>query len=343
MGDSVRAAVDASRREDTARNHTATHLLHAALRSVLGTHVRQAGSLVAPDRLRFDFTHVAPVTADELKRIQSMVNEAILQNLPASNRETTYREAVAEGALAFFGEQYGDRVRVLRVGASGGDVKPFSFEVCGGTHVDRSGDIGYFRITGESGTGTGVRRIEAVTGRGAEEWVDHRLGWLETVAGRLHAAPAEVPQRVDALLEEVERSRKEAVVVQRDDSRRQADDLLDQMRQVDGVSVLAAQASVASVEALREMGDRLRDKMGSGIVVLGGIFDDRPTLVAMVTKDLVSKGYKAGEIAQVAAKLMGGGGGGRPEVAQAGGRESERLPDALEAAVELVRGKGASS
>ena len=326
VGDSVRAMVDAPRREDVARNHTGTHLLHAALRKVLGTHVRQAGSLVAPDRLRFDFTHVAPVTPDELRQIQGMINEAVLQNLSVTKRETTFREAVAQGALAFFGEQYGDRVRVLEVapsrsGEGNGDVQPFSFEVCGGTHVDHSGDIGYFRITGETGIGTGMRRIEAVTGRGAEDWVDQRLGWLEAVAGRLHAAPAEVPQRVDALLEEVERSRKEAAATQRDASRRQADELLDEVRQVDGVSVLAAQASVPTVEALREMGDRLRDKMGSGIVVLGGVFDDRPTLVAMVTKDLVSRGYRAGEIVQAAAKLMGGGGGGRPEVAQAGGRE----------------------
>ena len=345
VGDSVRAMVDAPRREDVARNHTGTHLLHAALRKVLGTHVRQAGSLVAPDRLRFDFTHVAPVTPDELRQIQGMINEAVLQNLSVTKRETTFREAVAQGALAFFGEQYGDRVRVLEVapsrsGEGNGDVQPFSFEVCGGTHVDHSGDIGYFRITGETGIGTGMRRIEAVTGRGAEDWVDQRLGWLEAVAGRLHAAPAEVPQRVDALLEEVERSRKEAAATQRDASRRQADELLDEVRQVDGVSVLAAQASVPTVEALREMGDRLRDKMGSGIVVLGGVFDDRPTLVAMVTKDLVSRGYRAGEIVQAAAKLMGGGGGGRPEVAQAGGREPQRLAAALEAAVELVREKG---
>ena len=345
VGDSVRAMVDSPRREDVARNHTGTHLLHAALRKVLGTHVRQAGSLVAPDRLRFDFTHVAPVTPDELRQIQGMINEAVLQNLSVTKRETTFREAVAQGALAFFGEQYGDRVRVLEVapsrsGEGNGDVQPFSFEVCGGTHVDHSGDIGYFRITGETGIGTGVRRIEAVTGRGAEDWVDQRLGWLEAVAGRLHAAPPEVPQRVDALLEEVERSRKEAAATQRDASRRQADELLDEVRQVDGVSVLAAQASVPTVEALREMGDRLRDKMGSGIVVLGGVFDDRPTLVAMVTKDLVSRGYRAGEIVQAAAKLMGGGGGGRPEVAQAGGREPQRLAAALEAAVELVREKG---
>jgi alanyl-tRNA synthetase len=333
VGDMVRAQVDAPRRADVIRNHTATHLLHQALREVLGTHVRQAGSLVAQTHLRFDFAHLGPVTPDELDAIQKLVNDVIRQNLPAQKRETTYGDAIAGGALAFFGDRYPDRVRVLEIGE-------FSYEVCGGTHVDRSGDIGAFRITGESGIGTGLRRIEAVTGRGADQWLDQRMEWLDGLARLLHTTPAEASQRVESLVEEVERSRRTDAASQRDDSRRQAEALLEQVQVVDGVSVVAAQVSVPGMETLREMGDRLRDRMGSGIVVLGSVFNDRPAIVAMVTPDLVSRGYKAGEIVKAAAQRMGGGGGGKPEVAQAGGKEPDRLPAALEAAMEAVRRQG---
>ncbi len=330
VGDAVRAEVDGVRRADVMRNHTATHLLHAALREALGTHVRQAGSLVAPDYLRFDFTHVGSVTPEELDGIQDKVNDVIRRNVPAEKRETTYRDAIAGGALAFFGDRYPDRVRVLEVGE-------FSYEVCGGTHVDRSGDIGTFRITGESGIGTGLRRIEAVTGRGADAWVSQRLSWLEDLSRQLRAAPSEAPQRIAALVEEVERARRAAATSQRDASLQQAEGLLGQAQTVDGVSVVAAQVSAPDVESLREMGDWLRDKLGSGIVVLGGVFDDRPSLVAMVTPDLVAKGYKAGDIVKAAAQRMGGGGGGRADVAQAGGRDPGQLQVALDTAVESIR------
>ena len=330
VGDAVRAEVDAPRRADVMRNHTATHLLHAALREVLDTHVRQAGSLVAPDYLRFDFTHAGSVTPEELDGIQDKVNDVIRRNVPAEKRETTYRDAIAGGALAFFGDRYPDRVRVLEVGE-------FSYEVCGGTHVDRSGDIGTFRITGESGIGTGLRRIEAVTGRGADAWVSQRLSWLEDLSRQLHAAPAEAPQRIAALVEEVERARRTAATSQRVASLQQAEGLLGQAQTVDGVSVVAAQVSASGVESLREMGDWLRDKLGSGIVVLGGVFDDRPSLVAMVTPDLVAQGYKAGDIVKAAAQRMGGGGGGRADVAQAGGRDPGQLQAALDTAVESIR------
>ena len=332
VGDHVRAEVDAQRRADVMRNHSATHLLHQALRQVLGTHVRQAGSLVAPDYLRFDFTHVGPVTLEELDTIQRLVNDVIRQNLAAQKRETTYREAIAEGALAFFGDRYPDRVRVLEIGK-------FSYEVCGGIHVERSGDIGVFRITGESGIGSGLRRVEAVTGRGADAWVDDQVRWLEEVSKRLQVPPAEAPQRLAALIDEMEQAHRVATASQRDTSLRQAESLLGEVRQLDGVSMVAAQVPAPSVESLREMGDWLKDKMGTGIVVLGGVFDDRPSVVVMVTPDLVAKGYKAGDIAKAAAQQMGGGGGGRAELAQAGGREASQLPAALEAAVESVREK----
>ena len=333
VGDGVHAAVDVERRHDIARNHTATHMLHAALHQVLGAHVRQAGSLVTPDRLRFDFTHVAAMTPEELRQVQHMVNKAARENLAVSKRETTYRDAVKEGALAFFGEQYGDRVRVVTVGQE----SPFSFEVCGGTHVDRSGDLGYIHVVGESGIGTGMRRIEAVTGRGAEEFVAQRLSLLDEAAGKLHTAPAELPQRVDALLEEVELSRKAAAGTQRESSRRQAEELLAKVEELNGIQVLAAQAEASSVEALREMGDWLRDKLGSGIVVLGAVVNDKPNLVVMVTQDLVAKTYHAGETVKAAASVLGGGGGGRPDVAQAGGREAGKLDEALRVAVDFIK------
>jgi alanyl-tRNA synthetase len=336
VGDNVHAAVDVERRHDIARNHTATHMLHAALRQVLGAHVRQAGSLVTPDRLRFDFTHVAGVTPEELYHVQRMVNEAVRENLSVGKRETTYRDAVKEGALAFFGEQYGDRVRVVMVGQE----TSFSFEVCGGTHVDRSGDLGYVHVLSESGIGTGMRRIEAVTGRGADDFVSQRLTLLDGVASQVHAAPGELSQRLDALLEEVEQSRKEAASTQRENSHRQAENLLAKVQEVNGIKMLVTEAEVSSVEALREMGDWLRDKLGSGIVALGSVVNGKPNLVVMVTQDLVAKAYHAGETVKAAASVIGGGGGGRPDVAQAGGRQPGKLSEALQTVVDFIKSKG---
>jgi alanyl-tRNA synthetase len=333
VGDTVHAEVDGGRRTDIMRNHTATHLLHRALRTVLGSHVRQSGSLVAPDYLRFDFTHVGPVTPQEMDEIQRSVNDVVRRNLPADKRETTYREAIDGGALAFFGDRYPERVRTLAIG-------DFSYEVCGGTHVERSGDIGSFRITSEGGIGTGLRRIEAVTGRGADAWMEERLGWLEQVTQQLHTAAADAPVRVAALLREVAQARRDTAASQRDSSLREAEGLLAQVQQLDGVSMLSAKVDAPSLDALREMGDWLRDKMGSGIVVLGAVFEDRPSLIVMVTPDLVANGYKAGDIVKAAAQRMGGGGGGRPELAQAGGKEPKQLSAALDVAVELVRQQG---
>ena len=337
VGDTVHAAVDAERRLDVMRNHTATHLLHAVLRDVLGTHVRQAGSLVAPDRLRFDFTHIAPVTDEELVRIEGAVNDAVREDLALVKREESYREATARGALAFFGERYGDKVRTVQIG----EGEPLSFELCGGTHLARTGQIGEFHLVGESSIGTGVRRIEAVTGRSGASWVNERLRLLDELAAKLHATPSEAPRRVDALLAQVEESRRSAAAGQRETSRREGEEMLARAEQISGVTVLAASSAATDADTLRETGDWLRDKLGSGIVVLGGILPgkdgERPSVIAMVTPDLVDRGFHAGEIVKAAAARMGGGGGGRPHLAQAGGREPSQLADALRAAVDAIR------
>ncbi|MSQ21861.1 MAG: alanine--tRNA ligase [Dehalococcoidia bacterium] len=361
LGEIVTATVDRERRMDCARNHTATHLLHAALRQVLGTHVRQQGSMVAPDRLRFDFTHVSPLMPEELQQVEALVNDRIRANVPVHKRETTYRQAVAEGALAFFGERYGDHVRVVEVpvGATHAspfgvhpstgsepvlsspkertDIpKPFSFEVCGGTHVDATGDIGYCHVLGESSVGAGLRRIEAVTGRAAESLVREQSAALGKLARQLETSPQELDGMVATLLEELALLRRQVSANERASSRQQAQFLLERVQEADGLKLVSGVANVGSADALREVGDWLRDKLGSGVVVLGAVVKERPTLLVMVTKDLVARGLHAGNVVKEAAKVMGGGGGGRPEMAQAGGRQADKLDDALRAAVAMV-------
>ena len=326
VGERVDARVDPIRREDTARNHTATHMLHAALRQVLGAHVRQAGSLVAPDRLRFDFTHVQPVTDDEMWQVQHLVNEKIRQNARVLKDEDSYQEAIRRGALAFFGDRYDERVRLVEI-ANGGT---FSFEVCGGTHVERAGEVGAVHVLGESSVGAGMRRIEAVSGRAAERMAWDRFRREERLAAALQTTPAEAQARVQALLDEVDALRREREAMERRMSLRSADALLTQAREVNGVTILAARADASSADSLREMGDYLRDKLGSGVIALGAAVNDRPILAVMVTDDLVAeRGLNAAEIARSAARLMGGGGGGRPNVAQAGGRDASKLDAAL--------------
>ena len=326
MGETVDAYVDPIRREDTARNHTATHLLHAALRQVLGPHVRQAGSLVSPDRLRFDFTHVQQVTDDEMWQVQLLVNEKIRQNARVLNDEDTYQEAIRRGALAFFGDRYDERVRLVEI-ANG---ETFSFEVCGGTHVGQTGEVGAVYVLGESSIGAGMRRIEAVSGRAAERMVWDRFRREERVARTLQTSTQEVEARVRALMEENDSLQREREAMERRLSLQSAEALLDSIQEVGGVKVLSVRATAANADSLREMGDYLRDKMRSGVVVLGAVINDRPMLVSMVTTDLVSdKGLNAADIARTAARAIGGGGGGRPEVAQAGGRDASKLDDAL--------------
>ncbi len=332
VGDAVRAEIDRDRRLDIARNHTATHLLHAVLRDALGSHVRQAGSLVAPERLRFDFTHVAAVERGELREIERRINEAIRSDLPLLKNETTYRDATATGALAFFGERYGDRVRTVQIG----EDAPISFEVCGGTHLDRTGQIGDFRIVAESSVGAGVRRIEAVTGRGSDEWITQRLSVLDEAAAKLRVASPNLPQRVDALLAQVEEAKRAVQGGRRETSRAEAEELLAQARTVAGVTVLAARSSAASPEGLRALGDWLRDKLGSAVVALGSVLNGRPAIIAMVTQDLVDRGLDAGAIVREAARRMDGGGGGQPRLAQAGGKDASKLDDALASVAAIV-------
>ena len=334
MGETVDAFVDPVRREDTARNHTATHMLHAALRQVLGPHVRQAGSLVAPDRLRFDFTHVQQVTDDEMWQVQLLVNEKVRQNARVLKDEDTYQEAIRRGALAFFGDRYDERVRLVEI--ANGDT--FSFEVCGGTHVGRTGEVGAVYVLGESSIGAGMRRIEAVSGRAAERLVWERFNRDKRVGSKLAAAVDDIEDRVQRLLDDRDDLQRENETLQRRLSLQSADGLLDSAQSVDGVTVLAVRTAVSNADSLREMGDYLRDKLGSGVVVLGSVINDRPMLVAMVTNDLIeARRLNAADIARGAARAVGGGGGGRAEVAQAGGRDASKLDAALALVPGLVR------
>lgn len=330
----VRAVVDVERRLDIARNHTATHLLQAALRAVLGEHVQQRGSLVAPDRLRFDFSHLTQVTPDELSKVQRIVNDMIRRNLRVYDEDTSYREAINAGVIAIFDEKYGDVVRVLKIGEP-----PESAELCGGTHVSSTGEIGYFRIVSEEGIGAGLRRIEAVTGRGAEAFVEGLLTILDEAARALKTTPERVPIETNKLKEDLEFKDKSLQGKEIEDALREAESLLkNNVVQVGGINVLAARVNVSlgSQKILREMTDFIRDRLGSSIVVLGALISDRPVFIAAVTDDLVQKGYSAGNIIKQVSKVTGGGGGGRADFAQAGGKNKNKLDEALSLVRQLV-------
>ncbi len=335
VGDPVSCAVDAARRLDSSRNHSGTHILHAALRATLGPHVRQAGSLVAPERLRFDFSHVGRLTPDELLGVQSLANEKVRANLLVSAQETSYADAVRQGALAFFGDRYGDVVRVVKMADD--SAEPFSFEVCGGTHVSATGQVGTLLVLGESSIGGGMRRVEALTGRAAEALFVEQSALLEGLSRRLQTPVADLESRLDSYMQETDDLRRRLSGMERSLLRAEAEALLQRVADVDGVRVVAGRTSANSADGMREMGDFLRDKLSSCIVTLGALAEGSPILVTMVTPDLVEKGLNAGSIARDAAKLMGGGGGGRPEMAQAGGRQPDKLDDALAAVPNLVR------
>ncbi len=326
VGDTVSAEVDTLRRWDIMRNHTATHLLHAELRYTLGEHVQQAGSLVAPDRFRFDFSHTGMLTQDELDAVEQSVNDAILANYPVVPQEMAYKEAMATGAMALFTEKYGEHVRVLRIGWP--DM-PFSQELCGGTHVSNTSQIGSFHIVSESSIGAGLRRIEGVTGRGVIAFMHEGLGRLDRAAAYLRTSPEQVDHKVLALLNETDAQKKEIERLRRELSEREAEQILQRVQRVDGVSVLAVQVDAANAESLRDMSDWFKDRLGSGIVVLGASIEGKPSLVAAVTPDLVSKGYDAVNLIRPVARVVGGGGGGRPTLAQAGGKDVSRLGEAL--------------
>ena len=332
VGDTLNAEVDGARRRSTALNHSATHLLHAALRQVLGTHVQQKGSLVAPDRLRFDFSHFEPITPTELREIERLVNAQIRLNTEAETRVMDYEGAVAAGAMALFGEKYEKDVRVLRIG-------DFSMELCGGTHVGRSGDIGFFKITSESGVAAGVRRIEAITGEAAVEYVEQNDALLKDVAGMLRGSREDLRDKVRDALERVRQMEKEVRALKDRLASGQGVDLASGAVEVQGVKVVATKVDGADAGALRNAVDQLKDKLKSAVVVLASVENpSKVVLVAGVTSDQTGR-VKAGELVGAIAAQIGGRGGGRPDFAQAGGSNPAALDAALASVHEMVRAK----
>jgi alanyl-tRNA synthetase len=328
VGDLVTAKVDVERRDATRRNHTATHLLHAALRRTLGTHVKQAGSLVAPDRLRFDFTHYAPLDEQDLLDIEDLVNEQILKNEEVVTTVMDLDGAVNSGAMALFGEKYADQVRVL-------SIDDFSKELCGGTHVRRTGDIGLFKIISEGSVAAGTRRIEAVTGEGVLKQLRQTSETLALVADSLHAKPEELLQAVEKLAESEKKLRKELEAQQMKRAASQASDLAREAREVKGVRVVSARVEVTDRAAMRQMVDDLRAKLQSGVIVLGSVSDGKVSLVAAVTKDLTNR-LDAGKIVKQAAAYVEGSGGGRKDLAEAGGKNPARLDESLQAVPSII-------
>ena len=336
VGDLAIATVDGERRHDIMRNHTATHLLHAELQRVLGEHARQAGSLVAPDRLRFDFTHPVAMTPEELEEVEAGVNRHILHSHSLSIRHRPLQEAIAEGAMALFGEKYGEVVRTISI-REGEHV--FSYELCGGTHVDNTADIGVFLITSEGSAAAGIRRIEAITGRAAYELIQRRFKAMKRTAGLLSVPVDEVPERVEALQKELDAAVKQLNRVRQQAAFGEFRRLLQNPAEVGGIPVLAAVLPDAAADTLRQMTDQFRDKYASGVVVLGSAHESRPVIIAAVTDDLIKRGLHAGELVKAVASVVGGSGGGRPNLAQAGGKDASKLPEAISAVVPLVQEK----
>ena len=320
VGNGVQARVDVAARAATARNHSVTHIMHKALREVLGGHVQQKGSLVDPDKTRFDFAHTQPMSAEEVLEVERRVNAEILDNSATEARVMALDDAQKSGAMMLFGEKYGDEVRVLSIGSSK--------ELCGGTHVTRTGDIGLFKITMEGGVAAGVRRVEAVTGANALRLVQHQQQTLDRVVGTLKAQPAELVQRVAQIVDNVRALEKEVARLKSKLASSQGDDIADRAVDVRGAKVLAALIEGADVPRLRETMDKLKDKLGSAVIVLATAEGDKLSLIAGVTKDLTGKA-KAGELVNFVARQVGGKGGGRPDMAQAGGNQPDQLPAAL--------------
>ena len=330
VGDAVTFAVDKARKLDIARNHTATHLLHAALKQVLGSHVNQAGSYVGPDRLRFDFSHFSQVTEAELKEVEAIVNEQILASKSVQIEELPIEEAKKKGATALFGEKYGNIVRVVT-------VPDFSMEFCGGSHVENTAQIGMFKIVSEGSSGAGVRRIEAVTGHGAVAHVNATEEMVKGLAAELKCRATDVPSRLEALHNELKAAQKKAEELAAEIAKAQVSNVADQVKDVSGVPVLVQKVNADSVDALRNLGDQMRDKVG-GVVVLAAVMGEKVSILTMATKDAVAKGAHAGNIVKAVAKLCGGGGGGRPDMAQAGAKDVAKLDSALAAAYDIIAG-----
>jgi alanyl-tRNA synthetase len=320
--------IDTARREAVRLNHSATHIMHAALREMLGPHVRQAGSLVTPDRLRFDFTHTSPVKEETLQRIEDLANAHIRENAAVTTEEMSLTDALKSGALAFFGEKYGERVRVLRMG-------DFSTELCGGTHVTRTGDIGLFKVKAEAGVASGVRRLEAMTGEGALAWVRQREHILKEASHLLKGSEEDVADKIERLMAQQRELEKKLAQLQGTLAGSQSEDLGARAQLINGVNVIASRVDGLDEKGLRELADRLRDKLQPAVVVLGTVQGDRVVLLAAVSKDIV-KQHHAGNIIKQIAPLVGGGGGGRPDFAQAGGKDPARLDEALQKVYALV-------
>ncbi len=321
VGDRLAAKVDAARRARTVRNHSATHLMHKALREVLGPHVQQKGSLVDAERTRFDFSHNSPMTEEETWRVEAIVNAEILANAATSARIMKHDEAIKAGALAFFGDKYGDEVRVLDIGSSR--------ELCGGTHVKRTGDIGFFKVISEGGVAAGVRRIEATTGEGALAYVQDQEAALNQAAAALKAPPQEIGQKIAQIVDSMKGLEKELARFKSRHAASQGDELADQAADVKGVKVVAATLDGADAKALRETMDKLKDKLKTAAIVLAAVNDGKVTLIAGVTQDTTGR-VKAGDLVNHVAQQVGGKGGGRADMAQAGGTDPSRLPAALE-------------
>jgi len=327
-GDVFSLKVDKDKRRATAVNHTATHILHSALRKVLGDHVKQSGSLVTDTRLRFDFTHFSAITAQELVAVENDVNARIRENHGISTKEMDMDEAVRSGATALFEEKYGDVVRVV----SQGD---FSQELCGGTHTQFTGDIGLFKILSEGGIASGVRRIEAATGQVALDRVHFDQAGIEAVAGLVKGSKDDVATRVDALLQEKKGLEKELISIKAKLASKSINNIEDEIREINGVKVLAKQVEIENPSQLRDLADKFKTKLGSGVLLLGAESNGKALLISVVTDDL-TKVYKAGDIVKKAAGIVGGGGGGRPDMAQAGGTKPECLGAALESVFQMI-------
>lgn len=328
IGDELTLEVDDRRRERIRANHSATHLLHLALKQVLGSHVAQKGSLVAPDRLRFDFTHFSQMTPEQMAEVEDRVNAEIRENADSITEILPIAEARERGAVAMFGEKYGDDVRVVHIGSE-------SLEFCGGTHVRRSGDIGMFKILGESSVAQGVRRVEAVTGVGAMSYTRRLESELGRVGAQLKVAPMEVGDRVDKMQREIRDLEREVARLKTRLAAGGSRDLMSEVKDIEGVKVLAVSTEVADAKTLRETGDTLRDRLGSGVLLLAGIGDGKVSLLAMVTKDLTGRVH-AGKLLKEVAEVVGGRGGGRPDMAQGGGKDPDKVPLALEIALKYV-------
>jgi alanyl-tRNA synthetase len=325
----VLAKVEAEDRADIARHHTVTHILHATLRSVLGEHVKQAGSLVSPERLRFDFTHYTSLTEREKERVETLVNERIIENHPVETKVMDIDQAIASGAMALFDEKYGDKVRVVT-------VKDVSKELCGGTHTRASGDIGLFKIISETGIAAGVRRIEALAGRRAYQEVKKEERNLQEIAQMLKASDPDIVGRVEKLMAQLKDTEKELDRIKHRLQSSQAGDVISEARDINGIKVLAKRVDGMDAKDLRDFGDKLRDKLGSGILALGSVKDEKVSLIVMVTKDLTTR-FHAGNIIKEMAPVLGGTGGGKADLAQSGGKDPGKLDAALDALYAIIK------